>query len=44
MKLLPYHKMAEHKYEALNMHAESYASPSDEKMKIYKELFGNQQL
>lgn len=41
-ELLPYHKMAEHKYEALNMHAESYASPSDEKMKIYKELFDNQ--
>lgn len=39
VELLPYHKMGEHKYEALNIHSESYDVPADIQIRNYKDLF-----
>ena len=39
VELLPYHKMGEHKYEAINMNSTSYEAPSEEKMEELKGLF-----
>ena len=39
VELLPYHKMGEHKYDALNMDCETFAVPDNTKMEEYKKLF-----
>ena len=41
VELLPYHKMGEQKYEALDMPFESFDVPSDDEIKFFKELFTN---
>jgi len=40
VELLPYHKMGEHKYEAIGKEATVYTEPSKEKMDEYKKIFG----
>ncbi len=40
VELLPYHKMGEHKYEALGIPGVIYAEPSKEEMDEYKKIFG----
>ena len=41
IELLPYHRMGEHKYAALDMSFVSFDIPSSEKMNEYKLLFDN---
>ncbi len=38
-ELLPYHKMGEHKYSALDMQATLYEAPSDSDIHLYRSLF-----
>lgn len=38
-ELMPYHKMGEHKYEALEMEMTEYEVPSEEKISTLKKLF-----
>ncbi|MBQ8758329.1 MAG: glycyl-radical enzyme activating protein [Clostridia bacterium] len=38
-ELLPYHKMGEHKYDALGLECKAYGVPSDEIIKKHKRLF-----
>lgn len=39
VELLPYHRMGEHKYGALNMEYTAYSVPKDEDMARYRSLF-----
>ena len=39
VKILPYHSLAAHKYEALGKKFNQYSTPSDEKIKKYKQMF-----
>ena len=39
VELMPYHKMGEHKYGALNMECTEYKVPSDEDMARYRAMF-----
>ena len=39
LECLPYHKMGEHKYEALNIETPKFDIPSDDKIKIIKGIF-----
>ena len=38
-KLLPYHNMGAHKYEGIGLSIYEFSTPSEEKMKKYKEMF-----
>lgn len=40
-ELLPYHKMGEHKYNAINKKATEFTVPKDEEMKKLNKLFNN---
>ena len=42
VELLPYHKMGEHKYGALDMSVKNYGVPTKEKMEEYKRIFTKQ--
>ena len=39
VELLPYHKMGENKYPALNMNSTRYHTPSSETMKLFQAIF-----
>ena len=39
VELLPYHKMGEHKYAALNMELTTFSTPETKCIEIYKKLF-----
>ena len=39
VEFLPYHKMGEHKYDALNMPFKSYGVPCKEQMQQYERMF-----
>ena len=41
IELLPYHKMGEHKYTALDTECETFSVPADEEMNTYKKLLQN---
>lgn len=44
IELLPYHKMGEHKYVALNMPLHVYGVPSNKDMEKYKKIFAYEKL
>ena len=39
VELLPYHRIGEHKYEALNMDYTTFSVPEKEYMDIFREIF-----